>query len=98
MLQGIPTVCRYLPVLQLVTLLMTPATAIYAVGGLLASPVLVPAIIIKNLVVLVRVAHLSWLGCQQQCSCYASHVDLTACIVCGVLPTMHCRRGTPALV
>jgi hypothetical protein len=43
-------------VLQLVTLLMTPATAIYAIGGLLASPVVIPAIIIKNLVVLVRVA------------------------------------------
>lgn len=45
--------CRYLPVLQLVTLLTTPATALYAIGGLLASPLVVPAIIIKNLVALV---------------------------------------------
>lgn len=45
--------CRYLPVLQFVTLLTTPATALYAIGGLLASPLIVPAIIIKNLVALV---------------------------------------------
>ncbi len=36
--------------LQLVTLATTPATAIYAIGGLLASPVLVPALILLNLV------------------------------------------------
>jgi hypothetical protein len=40
----------YLPVLQLVTLATTPATALYAVGGLLASPVVIPALIIKNIV------------------------------------------------
>jgi hypothetical protein len=51
-------------VLQLVTLLMTPATAIYAIGGLLASPVVIPAIIIKNLVVLVRVARDHGLACM----------------------------------
>lgn len=40
--------------LQFVALLTAPVTALYAVAGLLASPVLIPAIILKNLVVLVR--------------------------------------------
>lgn len=43
----------YLPVLQFVALLTAPATALYAVGGLLASPLVVPALILKNLAVLV---------------------------------------------
>lgn len=42
---------RYLPVLQLVTLATVPATALYAVGGLLASPVIIPALIIKNIAI-----------------------------------------------
>jgi hypothetical protein len=40
-------------VLQLVTLLTTPATALYAIGGLLASPLIIPTLIIKNLAALV---------------------------------------------
>ena len=43
----------YLPVLQLVALATAPATALYAIGGLLASPVIIPALILKNLAVLV---------------------------------------------
>jgi hypothetical protein len=38
-------------VLQLVTLLTTPMMALYAVAGLLASPLVVPALILKNLAV-----------------------------------------------
>jgi hypothetical protein len=45
---------RYLPVLQLVTLATLPATALYAIGGLLASPLVIPALILKNLATLVR--------------------------------------------
>lgn len=33
-------------------LLTTPATALYAIGGLLASPIVIPALILKNLAVL----------------------------------------------
>eukprot|EP00775_Hariotina_reticulata_P011859 gene11859-12003_t len=40
----------YLPVLQLVTLATTPATALYAIGGLLASPVIIPILIFINFV------------------------------------------------
>eukprot|EP00879_Flechtneria_rotunda_P008588 GHRR01008999.1.p1 GENE.GHRR01008999.1~~GHRR01008999.1.p1 ORF type:complete len:141 (+),score=33.23 GHRR01008999.1:406-828(+) len=42
----------YLPVLQLVTLATVPATALYAVAGLLASPVIIPALVIKNIAIL----------------------------------------------
>lgn len=92
MLRDIPIACRYLPVLQLVTLLMTPATAIYAIGGLLASPVVIPAIIIKNLVVLVRVAHNPWLGVTAwhaaQPTCRALYLD------CQVLFGNACEDAT----
>jgi hypothetical protein len=39
-----------LPILQFVALLTTPATALYAIGGLLASPIVVPLLIIKNFI------------------------------------------------
>ncbi|WIA13188.1 hypothetical protein OEZ86_006474 [Tetradesmus obliquus] len=42
----------YLPVLQLVTLATLPAAGLYAIGGLLASPLVIPALILKNLAVL----------------------------------------------
>lgn len=40
----------YLPVLQLVTLATLPATALYAIGGLLASPLVIPGLIFINFV------------------------------------------------
>jgi hypothetical protein len=39
-----------LPILQFVALLTTPATALYAIGGLLASPIVVPLLILKNFI------------------------------------------------
>ncbi len=49
---------RYLPVLQLVTLATTPATALYAIAGLLSSPVIIPLLIIKNIITSVLFAPL----------------------------------------
>lgn len=81
-----PPPCRYLPVLQFVTLLTTPATALYAIGGLLASPLVIPAIIIKNLVVLVRqqtalvaVISLSLLPRAWQCQAVTCICECLAC-------------------
>lgn len=42
-----------LPVLHIVTLLTLPATALYAVAGLLSTPLMIPILIIKNIVSLV---------------------------------------------
>jgi len=42
----------FLPILQLVTLLTLPATAVYAVIGLLATPIFVPLLIIKRAIIL----------------------------------------------
>ncbi|KAF6253880.1 hypothetical protein COO60DRAFT_1462988 [Scenedesmus sp. NREL 46B-D3] len=42
----------YLPVLQLTTLATLPATGLYAILGLLASPLVIPALILKNLAAL----------------------------------------------
>lgn len=47
-----PPPYSYLPVLQLVTLATLPAAGLYAIGGLLASPLVIPALILKNLAVL----------------------------------------------
>lgn len=74
--------CRYLPVLQFVALLTAPVTALYAVGGLVASPVIIPAIILKNLVVLVRLFG-QQAGRQQS---VLPH------------PTLHCTTRKPSLV
>lgn len=69
--------------LQLVALLTAPVTAIYALGGLLASPVIIPAIILKNLAVLVR-AHL-----RMHC------VALPTCNAC--MQVMTCSQGLDKL-
>ncbi len=88
--------------LQLVTLVMTPATALYAIGGLLASPLVIPALIIKNLLVLVsrvghkldKVATTLGLVCAYACSsfdgqCMQLHDALPACLHL-VLKAAHC--------
>lgn len=70
---------RYLPVLQLVTLVMTPATALYAIGCLLASPVVIPALIIKNLVVLVCLAQQHELRCPCMRNVHLADAQFVQC-------------------
>lgn len=68
--------------LQFVSLLTAPVMAVYALGGLLASPVIIPAIILKNLVMLVR------FGSRQAAERPAAPLHCTTPAVLDALPLL----------